>query len=109
MPRQWREWFIPQEEDIPEASQLDQVRSESGAGHRDEEYLLDKLKKKTPRCAGCKRYMGYEDGMYITVTEEWRIHIPCFDKVIEQHFKDGEVIDLTTGQIVSVDRETDDS
>ncbi len=103
MPRYWREWFVPPEDQDSEAQQNDQVRSVSGAGHRDEELKLQIKPKQAPRCAGCKRYMGYNDGMYIIVSGPWRLHISCFSKVVEKHFEDGEILDLTTGQIINVD------
>ena len=113
--KNWREWFVPPEEVSSEAEQLDQAMIESGTGHRDENFKKVSLKKSSPpRCAGCKKYMGHNDGMYILVSGDWRIHIRCFAKVLEKHFKAGELIDLTTGQVVSVDeqleeREVDDS
>jgi hypothetical protein len=101
---------VSPEEVQSEAEQLDQVRDESGAGHRDDTYKKLSLKKPMPpRCAGCKRFMGYNDGMYIIVAGDWRLHIKCFEKVVERHFEDGEVLDLTTGQIVKIDPEEDNS
>jgi hypothetical protein len=47
--------------------------------------------------------MSYDDGMYIMISGDWRLHITCFEEVIERHFEDGEVIDLTTGQVIKVD------
>ena len=95
---------MPPEEQDTDAEQLDQVRSESGAGHRDEEHGILQLKKKMPpRCAGCHRWMGYNDGMYIIVSGNWRLHIRCFEKVVEKHFEDGEILDMTTGEIINVD------
>ena len=102
MPRNWKEWFVPPEDTDTEAQQLEQARQESGTGSRDEAFSLTVKKKQAPRCAHCHRFMGYDDGMYIIVTGAWRLHIRCFEKVVEKHFKDGEVIDLTTGQIVSI-------
>ena len=105
---------MPPEDDVPERDQIQLAADASGDRHRHTDKL--KLKKKQPpKCAGCKRYMGYNDGMYIIISGDWRVHIHCFDKIIERHFENGEVIDLTTGQIVKVDihaaadRETDDS
>ncbi|KKK88856.1 hypothetical protein LCGC14_2738950 [marine sediment metagenome] len=103
MPRYWREWFVPPDEQDTEAEQLDQVRQQSGTGNRDEEFSLSLKKKTAPRCAGCKRFMGYDDGMYIIVSGPWRLHISCFSKVVEKHFEDGEILDLTTGEIINAD------
>ena len=103
MPRYWREWFVPPEDQDTEAEQMDQVRQQAGAGHRDEELDLVIRKKTTPRCASCKRYMGYNDGMYIIVSGPWRLHIECFAKVVEERFEDGEILDLTSGEIINVD------
>jgi hypothetical protein len=47
--------------------------------------------------------MDYNDGMYIMIGGDWRLHIACFNDQIERHYKDGEVIDLTTGQIINVE------
>ena len=47
--------------------------------------------------------MGYNDGMYIIVNGPWRLHIKCFEKVIEERFEDGEILDLNTGEILNVD------
>jgi hypothetical protein len=46
--------------------------------------------------------MSYDDGMYIMISGDWRLHIKCFEEVVEKHYEDGEVIDLTTGQVVKV-------
>ncbi len=109
MPRYWREWFVPPEDQDSEAQQLEQVRQQSGTGNRDEEFDLAIKKKQTPRCAGCKRFMGYDDGMYIIVSGPWRLHIECFSKVVEERFEDGEVLDLTTGEIINVDNTEEQS
>ena len=114
MPRNWREWFVPPDQDPPEHEQIEQAAQESGARHRQPNKLV--LKKKTaPKCAGCKRWMGYNDGMYVIISGDWRVHIKCFSKILDRHFDNGEVIDLTTGQIIKLEqhaaanRETDDS
>lgn len=106
--RSWREWFVPAEETPPAHVQNDEAELQSGARHKD----FDKLelkRKMPPRCAKCKKFMGFDDGMYIMISGDWRIHIGCFNHVIERHFEDGEVIDLTTGQIIQVEPEVDDS
>jgi len=46
--------------------------------------------------------MGFDDGMFIILSGEWRIHIRCFSEVLERHFEKGEAIDLTTGNIVRI-------
>jgi hypothetical protein len=104
--RNWREWFVPPEDVIAEASELDQARVESGAGHRDDLKELSLRRKLPPRCGKCKKFMGYDDGMYIIISGDWRIHIRCFGDVLERHFENGEVLDLTTGNIVQAE-ETD--
>jgi hypothetical protein len=105
--RNWREWFVPPEDVVSEASEMDQVSIESGAGHRSDNFKkLLLLRKSPPRCAKCKRYMGYDDGMYIIISGDWRVHIRCFGDVLERHFEKGEVLDLTTGNIVPTE-ETD--
>jgi hypothetical protein len=103
----WREWFVPPDGSTStEAEQMDQVRVDSGAGHRDE----DNFRKRAifndppkPKCVSCQATMSYDDGMYIMISGDWRLHITCFEEVIERHFEDGEVIDLTTGQVIKVD------
>lgn len=66
-----------------------------------------KEKKLPPRCTACKRFIGHDTGMHIMISNDWRIHIRCFSEVLERHFEDGEVIDLTTGAICKVDRPED--
>lgn len=105
MPRNWREWFVPPEEDTPSHQQNDEAEIASGARHKDYKKLYLK-KDQAPKCAGCKRFMGYNDGMYIMISGDWRIHVSCFDKIVERHFEDGEVIDLSTGNIIKVDKES---
>lgn len=107
-PRSWREWFVSPSEDIPSHQQNDEADFESGARHKDSKKLSLK-KRRAPKCAGCKRFMGYNDGMYIIISAGWRVHIKCFSDVVEKHFEDGEVIDLTTGQIINVEQRDDSS
>lgn len=100
-PRSWREWFVPDEDTPATHEQAEQVDVISGARHRDFKHL--QLKKPIPpRCAKCKRFMGFDDGMFIILSGEWRIHIRCFSEVLERHFEKGEAIDLTTGNIVRI-------
>jgi hypothetical protein len=102
--RNWREWFVPPEDVASEASELDQARVESGAGHIDDNFKKLSLKRKLPpRCAKCKRWMGFDDGMYIIISGDWRVHVNCFSEVLERHFDNGEVLDLTTGNIVKAE------
>ncbi len=109
--RNWHEWFIPHEDEVPVHQSEDEVRTVSGAGHRSEDRLLHLRKKLPPRCARCKQFMGYNSGMHIMLTQEWRVHIKCFCEVVERHLEEGEVIDLTNGTICKIDdfdEETDD-
>ncbi len=102
--RSWREWFLPPDEDDEDLCSVeDNVRSISGSGHKGEDGQLKEKKKLPPRCASCKKFMGHETGMHIMISNAWRIHIECFSRVLERHFEDGEVIDLTTGAICKID------
>ena len=94
---------MPPEDQDTDAEQLEQARQQAGAGHRDESIELIIRKKQTPKCAVCKRWMGYDDGMYIIVSGPWRLHIKCFDKVVEERFEAGEILDMETGLIVDID------
>ena len=103
--RNWHDWFVPPDTDEyrqPAHATNDEVDIVSGARHKDYD-KLDLKRKQAPRCAKCKKYMGFNDGMYIMVSSDWRIHIRCFGEVLERHFENGEVIDLTTGNIVQVE------
>jgi hypothetical protein len=102
--KSWRDWFIPPDGVVGHA-QNELADVESGSRHKDYDTLQLK-RKQAPRCATCKRWMGHDDGMYILLDAEWRIHMHCFSKVVEQHYEDGEVIDLTTGNIMQ--REVED-
>ena len=42
------------------------------------------------------------------IAEPWRLHIKCFERVVEERFKAGEIIDLTTGAIHKVDPEAEE-
>ncbi len=99
--RNWREWFLAPD-GTPEHSQNEQADIESGLRHREYDELQLK-RKQPPRCTKCKRFMGHDDGMYIIISGDWRVHIRCFGEVLERHFEQGEVIDLTTGNIVKGD------
>jgi hypothetical protein len=100
--RNWRDWFVPEGDVEPAHVTNDEADIASGARHKDFDKLV-LVRKQPPRCAKCKRFMGFEDGMYIIISGDWRIHIHCFGEVLERHFEDGEVIDLTTGNIVQIE------
>ena len=104
----WREWFVPPEDDDPAHQIEEDIRLLAGSGHKGDDSLLKLKKKLPPRCASCKKFVGFHTGMHIMINQDWRIHIECFERVLERHFKDGEVIDLTTGIIHKVDRDTPD-
>jgi hypothetical protein len=99
----WREWFIPPEEEVPAQQVEDEIRIVSGAGHQEEHKLHHPPKKVPPRCASCKKFIGFNTGMHLMISSDWRVHIHCFAEVLERHYKDGEVIDLTTGSIRKVE------
>jgi hypothetical protein len=102
--RNWREWFVPPEPDGGSACEVeDDVRSIAGSGHRNSikpPHLRDNT---TPRCASCQEPVDFDTGMHLLITSEWRIHIACFAEVLERHYEDGEVIDLTTGTIRKIE------
>ena len=107
--RNWREWFVPPDEttEVSEYQQMEDAAEAAGSRNKTLDKLLLKVKTQ-PRCVSCKRFMGYSSGMYIMINEPWRLHISCFEKVIEEKFKDGEVIDLNTGTIIKLDSEAED-
>lgn len=100
--RNWQEWFQPpSENDNPadtEQARLDALRIQSGSGHRDENFKPPP-DENVAKCVACKEDMGFEAGMHLMISSDWKLHINCFYAVIEKHFEDGEVIDLTTGNI----------
>ena len=101
--RNWHDWFVPEDTPVqPAHVTADQLSIVSGSQHKDYD-ALDFKRDKAPRCAKCKKDMGYDDGMYIIISDEWRVHIHCFSEVLERHFENGEVIDLTTGNIVNIE------
>jgi hypothetical protein len=101
--RHWREWFVSPEEETPTHQTEDEIRVVSGAGHQNDNKPLKLQKKLPPRCASCKKFVGFDTGMHLMISGEWRIHISCFTDVLERHYENGEVIDLTTGQICKVE------
>ena len=101
--RNWHDWFMPEgTQEEPAHISSDQADIVSGARHKDYD-KLELKRKQPPRCAKCKKYMGFNDGMYIILSGDWRVHIRCFGEVLERHFEKGEVIDLTTGNIMKVE------
>jgi hypothetical protein len=100
--RSWREWFVTPEDEAAVHVTEDDIRSLSGAGHMEED-RLNSLPKAPPRCASCKKFVGYSTGMHLMLSSKWRIHISCFAEVLERHYEDGEVIDLTTGAVHKLD------
>ena len=103
----WHEWFVLPEDDEPLHQSEDDIRVVAGSGHREDDRPLHLRKKLPPRCARCKRFMGHNSGMHIMLTQDWRIHIHCFNKVIEEHLEEGETIDMVTGQVVKADKPED--
>jgi hypothetical protein len=103
----WREWFIPPDEEDPAHQVEDDIRTASGSGHRADDKVLHLRKALPPRCASCKKFIGYDTGMHLMISSDWRVHIHCFAEVLERHYEQGEVIDLTTGQIRQLDKDDD--
>ncbi len=109
--RSWREWFVPPDEtNAPtEYSSSEEAAEASGARNRYADQLDIHTKRKLqPRCVSCRKFMGYSSGMYIMIADPWRLHISCFERVVEERFEQGEVIDLTTGTIHTLDPEAED-
>jgi hypothetical protein len=102
--RNWREWFVtPEEASEPLHALEDQVRDTAGSGHRCEDRPFGIKKEPIPRCAKCKEPVDHGTGLHLMLTGQWRIHVSCFAEVLERHFEDGEVIDITTGCIRKVE------
>ena len=97
----WQEWFVPPDEtDAPtEYSRTEAAAEASGSRNKYVDQILDVKKKPQPRCVSCRKFMGYSSGMYIMIADPWRLHISCFERVVEERFEQGEVIDFTTGTI----------
>jgi hypothetical protein len=72
------------------------LQEASGSLDKDVELKLKIRKRLPPRCIGCKRFMGKNEGMHIYIDESWKLHIKCFANVIDQHIAKGELLDLTT-------------
>jgi len=100
--RSWKEWFSPPDQAHQPTDQEieNQVRMESGAGHSD---IVPQ--NGIARCVTCREVMTFEDGMYISISGDWRLHISCFNEQLERHWENGEVVDLTTGAIEHVEVE----
>ena len=96
----WQEWFLPPDEtDVPtEYSRAEEAAEVSGSRNKYVDQILE-VKKPQPRCVSCRKFMGYSSGMYIMIADPWRLHISCFERVVEERFEQGEVIDFTTGTI----------
>jgi hypothetical protein len=99
----WRDWFVPPDEEISAVQVEDDIRTASGSGHKGEDTALHLRKKMPPRCASCKKFIGFNTGMHLMISSDWRVHIHCFAEVLERHYEQGEVIDLTTGSIRRVE------
>ena len=108
--RNWTEWFVPPDEtDAPtEYSSQEEAAEASGSRNRYVDQILNVKPKPQPRCVSCRKFMGYSSGMYIMIADPWRLHISCFERVVEERFEQGEVIDLTTGAIHKLDPEAED-
>ena len=104
--RNWRDWFIPPTAEEDEFAANELARIQSGTGHRDDSYKKIPAEI-VPHCAKCKEPMGFDDGMYVMLTAEWRVHIGCFNEVLQRHFENGEAIDFETGNIVNVGKGID--
>jgi hypothetical protein len=98
--RNWREWFVDPGEEEPLHQTEDDIRIVSGAGHQEDNKLHLLPKALPPRCAKCKRFIGFDTGMHVMITHKWRVHVKCFAEVVERHLEQGESIDMTTGEIV---------
>ena len=101
--RNWQEWFIPPDEGDTEYSRMEAEAEASGSRHSSKKLHLQA--RPQPRCVSCRKFMGYSSGMYIMINDPWRLHISCFERVVEERFEAGEVIDLTTGAIHQLEQE----
>ncbi len=102
--RNWHDWFVSHDDESRTPTHIANEEADIASGSHHKDYdTLELKRKQAPRCAKCKRYMGFDDGMYIIISRDWRVHIRCFGDVLEQHFENGEVIDLTTGNIMKVE------
>ena len=110
--RNWQEWFVPPDAtDNPadtEYSRIEAAAEAAGSRNRFVDQVPSLKKRPRPRCVSCRKFMGYSSGMYIMIAEPWRLHISCFERVVEERFENGEVIDLTTGAIHTLEQEGDE-
>lgn len=75
----WREWVLT---NTPEnADTHDAIMDESGSSHQQDKKTVKKPRRMPPRCLYCKKFMGRDEGMYIFVDWDWRLHIKCFSKL----------------------------
>ena len=99
----WKQWFGLSSTDVkdtPEGRYM-ALQEASGAKHKEEEDVTLKLKRRLPpRCAGCKRFMGKNEGMHILLSsKDWKLHTKCLERIVDRYLANGEVLDLTTGEI----------
>ena len=78
----------------PEEQRDRELVTASGSVHQSEPLLITtstekiELKKKlTSRCYKCKKFMGSDDGFQIFMSDNWRLHIPCFSKLVDKALK----------------------
>jgi len=112
IPAVWRRWFGLNEPetiaDTPEG-RYQALQEASGSRHKSNTEAELKLKTKLPpRCVSCKRFMGKNEGMHILISGDWKLHTKCFERVVDKYLENGEVIDLTTGDVHKLE-EVDDS
>ncbi len=88
------------EAEVPLGQTEDEIRVVAGSGHRADDKPLHLRKELPPRCATCKKFIGFDTGMHIMISQSWRVHIKCFTEVVEEHLKEGEVLDMVTGQVI---------
>lgn len=70
-----------------EEQQQRELVTASGATHAPEDDKLE-LKKLTAKCLRCKKFMGPKDGFQLFVSDNHRIHVDCFAKMIDKAIKD---------------------
>ena len=108
----WTEWFLPPDEtsNIHDTEYGRYAALAAASGSRPETEDTIRPKNRTqPRCVSCKKFMGHSTGMYIMIDDPWRLHISCFSRVVDERFKQGEVIDLTTGRVYQIEPEIDEA
>ena len=75
----WREWLLNNAPEDPGA--YDGIMDESGSSHQRDKKIIKKPRKLPARCLYCKKFMGSDEGMYIFINWDWRLHIKCFEKI----------------------------